>query len=81
MLRQVDELAPVLRYSPRSYVASDIVQFAQSGMAVAEISYEGKTWHNIYNATRMWVYNHPDLCRGVGVTRRGEHIYLVREGK
>ena len=81
MLREVNDLQPVLRYSPRSYVASDIVQFAQSGMAVAEISYEGKKWHNIYNAARMWVYNHHDLCRGVGVTRRGEHIYLVREGK
>lgn len=81
MLREVTELQPVLRYSPRSYVAKDIVDFARSDMAAAELVVEGKSWHNIYNAARMWVYNHPDLCRGVGVTRRGERIYLVKEGK
>ena len=81
MLREVTDLQPVLRYSPRSYVAKDIVDFARSDMAVAELVVEGKKWHNIYNAARMWVYKHPDLCRGVVVTRRGERVYLVREGK
>ena len=81
MLRQVDELAPVLRYSPRSYVASDIVQFAQSGMAVAELVVEGKKWRNAYVAARNWVHKHRDLCPGVVVTHRGERIYLVKEGK
>ena len=81
MLRQVDELALVLRYSPRSYVASDIVQFAQSGMAVAELVVEGKKWRNAYVAARNWVHKHRDLCPGVVVTHRGERIYLVKEGK
>ena len=81
MLREMTDLQPVLRYSPRSYVAKDIVDFAQSGMAVAEISYEGKTWHNTYMAARSWVRKHSDQCPGVSVTRRGERVYLVKEGK
>jgi hypothetical protein len=81
MLREVTDLPTNQGRGRESYVARDIIDFARSDMAIAEISYEGKKWHNIYNAARMWVYNHPDLCRGVGVTRRGEHIYLVKEGK
>lgn len=79
MLREVTDLQPALRYSPRSYVAKDIVDFARSDMAVAELVVEGKTWRQTYTAARGWVRRHPGLCPGVGVTRRGERVFLVKE--
>lgn len=82
MLREVTEALPPRPNKGReSFVARDIIDFAQSGMAVAEISYEGKTWRNTYQAARHLVRKYPELCPGVAVTRRGERIYLVREGK
>ncbi len=81
MLREVTDVPTAIGKGRESYVAQDIIDFAQSGMALAEISYEGKKWHSVYVAARHWVRKHRDLCPGVTVTRRGERIYLVREGK
>lgn len=82
MLREVTEALPSPTNKKReSYVARDIIDFAQSGMAVAELVVEGKGWHAIYISARQWVRNHRDLCTGVAVTRRGERVYLIREGK
>ena len=82
MLREVTETLPPNKHKGReSYVAQDIIDFAQSGMAVAELVVEGKKWRNAYVAARNWVHKHRDLCPGVVVTHRGERIYLVKEGK
>lgn len=81
MLREVTDLRRPTRKGRESYVERDIIDFAQSGMAVAELVVEGKEWHSTYSAARQWVRKHRDLCPGVDVTRRGEHVYLIREGK
>lgn len=62
-----------------SYAARDIIDFARSGMAVAELVVEGREGHSVYLAARNFVRIHRDLCPGVAVTRRGEHVYLIRE--
>lgn len=79
MLRKVTEIPPSLGKGRESYVARDIIDFAQSDMAVAELVVEGKKWRNVYKAARYWMARHPDLCPGVAVTRRGERVFLVRE--
>lgn len=82
MLREVtDALCSPTHKGRESYVAQDIIDFAQSDMAVAELVIEDKGWHNIYTAARHWVRKYRELCHGVAVTRRGERVYLVREGK
>lgn len=82
MLREVtDAMCGPTRKGRESYVERDIIDFAQSGMAVAELVIEGKSWHAVYITARQWTRDHQDKCPGVAVTRRGERIYLVREGK
>ena len=81
MLREVTDLPMRHCKGFESYAARDIIDFARSDMAVAELVVEGREGHNVYIAARHFVRNHRDLCPGVAVTRRGEHIYLVKEGK
>ena len=81
MLREVTDMPRPTHKGRESYVEHDIIDFAQSGMAVAELVVEGKEWHSTYFAARQWVHKHRDQCPGVAVTRRGECVYLIREGK
>ena len=79
MLREVTDLPTLNGRGRKSYVERDAIDFARSDMAIAEISYEGKTWSNVYMAARHWVRRHRDQCPGVIVAHRGEHVYLVKE--
>lgn len=80
MLREVtDALRRPTHRGRESYVERDIIDFAHSDMAVAELVVDGKTWHSVYVAARNWVRKHREQCPGVAVTRRGERVYLVRE--
>lgn len=81
VLREVTDLPTLNGMGRESYAARDIIDFARSDMAVAELVVEGREGHNVYFAARNFVRNHRDLCPGVAVTRRGEHTYLIREGK
>jgi hypothetical protein len=79
MLREVTDLPMRHVKGFESYVARDIIDFARSDMAVAELVVEGREGHNVYIAARNFVRQHRDLCPGVAVTRRGERVYLIRE--
>lgn len=81
MLRRVTEVPNVTHTGGRqSYVEQDIRQFARNQtMDMAELTYEGKRASNISVAVRKYLDKHPDVCKGIVVAKRGEHVYLIKE--
>lgn len=81
MLKRISEIPVATRGGGRvSYVEQDIRTFIRNEtMDTAELIYEGKKGACIATSARKYIRSNPDLCKGIGVVRQGEHVYIYKE--
>ena len=80
MLKRVNEIPARILTGRKSYVAQDIRTFVRNEtMDMAELTYEGKKADGIATSAKKYIARNPDTCAGIKVTKRGSHVYLIKE--
>ena len=80
MLKRVSEIPARILTGRKSYVEQDIRTFVRNEtMDMAELTYEGKSASAITTSAKKYIARNPDTCAGIEVTKRGEHVYLIKE--